>query len=337
MVSANWVTTKEGTRDLLRNVGIDLLRGVAAFGIVGCHLCVEPRTDGGHLVTALCDFNVGVFAAVAGFLMCGRRGDEGWLEYVGKRARRLLPTYFFWSAIFVLATAAFDLLYDGGCLNPRYETAVFWRAVVFWGGSSAQLWFLICLFYAQVALVGVFKACASRWFGVMWIALGGMMASVCAVNLGWFYRYPFRLAAFLMTGYGIGCCLQGRLLEVCRKYNRIVWCCAAVALLLHVVTGAVVPAFVKDWLAVGPVLLAFVGWEPQRERVVKVATVLGATSLGVYLGHPLVTRGLWAVIARMVQPPFSAWDVLGEWVLAWAFSLVVVAGARQVPGVRRLM
>ena len=98
-----------------------------------------------------------------------------------------------------------------------------------------------------------------------------------------------------------------------------------------------VPAFVKDWLAVGPILLAFVGWEVKRERVVKVAAVLGATSLGVYLLHPLVTRGLWAVVARMAQPPFSAWGVLGEWVLAWAVSLVVVAGARRVPGVRRLV
>ena len=49
----------------------DLLRGVASFGIVGCHLSLSPRTEGGALVTSLCDFNVGLFAALAGFLMSG--------------------------------------------------------------------------------------------------------------------------------------------------------------------------------------------------------------------------------------------------------------------------
>ena len=101
---------------------------------------------------ALCDFNVGLFAAVSGFLMCGSKGGDGWLEYVGKRARRLLPTYFFWSAVFILATVTFDLLLDGGRLNPKYGTWTFWGKVVFAGDASTHLWFLACLFYVQVLL-----------------------------------------------------------------------------------------------------------------------------------------------------------------------------------------
>ena len=125
----------------MRIAGIDLLRGVAAFGIVGCHLSLAPRTADGELVTALCDFNVGLFAAVAGFLMCGgKRGS--WLEYVGKRAKRLLPTYFFWSVAFIVATSAFDLLLDGGHLNPKYGTVSFWGKVIFAGDAATHLWFL---------------------------------------------------------------------------------------------------------------------------------------------------------------------------------------------------
>ena len=321
----------------MRLVGIDVLRGVAALGIVGCHLLLAPRTAGGDLVTALCDFNVGLFAAVSGFLMCGSKGEKGWLGYVGKRARRLLPTYFFWSAVFILATVTFDLLLDGGQLNPKYGTWVFWGKVVFAGDASTHLWFLACLFYVQVLLWCAFRACASRWFGVMWIVLGGLLVCVSGSSAAWFCRYPLRLAVFLVTGYGMGCCLQGGLLEACRKYNWLVWCCALAVLTLHVVAGQRVPGFVKDWLAVGPVLLAFVGWEPQRERVVKVAAVLGATSLGVYLVHPLVTRGLSVVAGRFVQPPFSAWVVLGDWVLAWGISLVAAAVMGRVPGVRRVV
>ena len=55
----------------MRIISLDLLRGIAAFGIVGCHLSLSPRSDGGALVTSLCDFNVGLFAALAGFLMSG--------------------------------------------------------------------------------------------------------------------------------------------------------------------------------------------------------------------------------------------------------------------------
>ncbi len=127
------------------------------------------------------------------------------------------------------------------------------------------------------------------------------------------------------------------MLEVCRRYNVVLWVDAAVALVTHVLAGTAVHGFVKDWLAVGPVLLAFVGLEVKRERAVRVAAFLGATSLGVYLVHPLVTRGVSVAITQMALPPFSVWVVLGEWVLAWGISLAAVAVLGWVPGVRRVV
>ena len=244
----------------MRLPGVDFLRGLAAFGIVGCHLSLAPRTAGGDLVTLLCDFNVGLFAAMAVFFMCGGCDDKGWFAYVGKRARRLLPTYFVWSAVFILTTAVFDMLWDGGCVNPRYETMSFWWRVVFLGGSATQLWFLICLFYAQTVLMGGFRVCMNKWCGMMWIVLGGVAAFACTTSSAWFNRYPLRLVAFLMTGYGVRCLLRGGTMEICRRHNIMMWYIAVGALMLHVALGRRVPGFVKDWLAVGPVLLAFVGW-----------------------------------------------------------------------------
>lgn len=52
----------------MRLIGLDFLRGIAAFGIFGCHLSLSPRTAGGGWATCLCDFNVGVFAVIAGLL-----------------------------------------------------------------------------------------------------------------------------------------------------------------------------------------------------------------------------------------------------------------------------
>ncbi len=320
----------------MRVVGIDFLRGVAASGIVGCHLCLSPRTDGGSLAIALCDFNVGLFASVAGFLMCGGY-DKGWLTYVGKRARRLLPIYCIWSVVFILATMSFDLLLDGGCLNQRYKTTSFWWRVIFLGGSATHLWFLICLFYAQVFLQGAFRISSNKWHGLLWIVLGGVATFASAMSPSWFNRYPLRLMAFMMTGYGIGCALQGGICEVCKRHNGMMWCVALAALMAHVLSGRSIHGFIKDWFAVGPVLLAFVGWEIKCERLFRVATILSTTSMGVYLVHPLVTRGLSVLVTRVVKPPYMAWIILGEWIAAWLISFAVAVVLKRMPVAKRFV
>ena len=61
----------------MRIVGLDLLRGISAFGIVGCHLLLNDRTDAGWFVTSLCDMNVAVFAALSGYVMAFEKWN-GW-------------------------------------------------------------------------------------------------------------------------------------------------------------------------------------------------------------------------------------------------------------------
>ncbi len=318
----------------MRIVGIDLLRGVAAFGIVGCHLSLAPRTECGNLVTALCDFNVAVFAAVAGFLMC--RSDKtdqiGFAAYIAKRAKRLLPTYFFWSLVFVFATVSFDLLFDGGQLNPKYGTVPFWVRVVFGGDASTHLWFLVCLFYAQVVLWRGFKGCCGMWCGVMWIALGGVAIGGSVMIGGWFGRYPLRLVAFMMTGHGLRCCLREGMVDFVNRHRASVCCLAGVALVAHVMSRGIAPGFIRDWIAVIPVLMAFVVLDARSERFVKIAAFFGASSMGVYLIHPLITRGLSVVVTRLVQPPYSAQVVLFEWMVAGGGFAIrsVFAGAHAV-------
>ena len=51
----------------MRLYGIDLLRGIAAFGIVGCHLSLSPKTAAASWLLHFCDMNVAVFAVVAGY------------------------------------------------------------------------------------------------------------------------------------------------------------------------------------------------------------------------------------------------------------------------------
>ena len=320
----------------MRYLGIDVLRGLAAFGIVGCHLSLLDRTDAGCLVTALCDFNVGLFAAVAGFLMSGVKRPRELLGYAKKRVCRLLPSYIAWSVVFLLMTIVFDLLLDGGHVNSRYYTLRFWMSVVFQGGSAAHLWFLICLFYAQVLLAWAFGVFDETKHGVLWMLLGAGLV-YASVNLGnWYGTYPIRLLAFLVTGHGIGLLIKNRL-EVLRRHLLLLFAAAAAALVLHVILRDDVPGFYRDWLFVGPVLIAFAALDFKSERIMRIATFFGATSMGVYLVHPLLTRALSVVVAKCIPAPYTATVVISEWSLAWLLSLAVASILLRIPVARRFV
>ena len=77
--------------------------------------------------------------------------------------------------------------------------------------------------------------------------------------------------------------------------------------------------------------------EVKSIRIGKIAAVLGATSMGVYLVHPLVTRGLSFLVTRQVAMPYSASVVIGEWVVAWGISMVGAVLMLRIPVMRRFV
>lgn len=320
----------------MRLISLDLLRGIAAFGIVGCHLSLSPRTEGGALVTSLCDFNVGLFAALAGFLMSGVKDWGDYVGYIKKRVVRLVPTYLFWSVVFLAFTAVFDLLLDGGRIHPRYFSGEFWVSVLLRGGSAAHLWFLVCLLYAQILMALPFGKFNREWQGALWIIIGGA-ALYGAVRIGgWYGTYPLRLFAFLMTGYGIRLLVISNIDKI-KRFPGLILAVAVTALGVHVAMRGVVAGFYKDWVAVFPVLVGVASVDVKSIRVGKIAAVLGATSMGVYLLHPLVTRGLSVVVTRQIAAPYSACVVVGEWVVAWGISMVAAVVMLRSPGLRRFV
>lgn len=58
-----------------------------------------------------------------------------------------------------------------------------------------------------------------------------------------------------------------------------------------------VVTFVRDWLVAMPILLAFVYLPLKNEKICRVSEHLGATSMGVFLIHPVITAAnlLWVV------------------------------------------
>ena len=107
--------------------------------------------------------------------------------------------------------------------------------------------------------------------------------------------------------------------------------------MLHIALRGVVPGFYRDWVAVFPVLVGVANVEVKSIRIGKIAAVLGATSMGVYLVHPLVTRGLSFWVTRQVAAPYSASVVIGEWVVAWGISMVGAVLMLRMPVIKRFV
>lgn len=142
--------------------GVTILRCIAAFFIVGCHLGLSPRTLSGGLVTWFCDMNVGLFGAISGFLLVyAFEKDESLSirKYFLKRLSRLLPVYLFWTLFYLCASAVFAVTLKDGLSFDKYLSLRFWFNVVFWGGASCHLWFIVTLFYAQILLAVGYAEC----------------------------------------------------------------------------------------------------------------------------------------------------------------------------------
>ena len=114
----------------------------------------------------------------------------------------------------------------------------------------------------------------------------------------------------------------------------IAWGLAVAFLVAHVAMMDRVHGHIRDWLAVGPVLLAFVGMRVDNGIAAKAVAVLGATSMGVYLIHPLATRALSVAVGHLVQPPYPASAVLFVWMTAWCVSFAAAVVLRRVAVMR---
>ncbi len=322
---------------MTRNWALELLRGIAAFGIVGCHLSLSPTTDGAKALNLFCDMNVCLFALISGWCLAEselRRSTNGetFMSYVLRRAKRLLPVYTFWSVAFLLLGLLFDIFVQHQ-INPKLQTGRFYLEVLFMGNASTHLWFLICLFYAQVILKLIICMARLRngWF---WL-VAGFLIMIWASQGGnnWLARYPVRLFAALISGYG----LRGVQKESVRSV-KFLWICPLVLVvcIMHWLTHGTVPVFIAD-LVTGLVILQCAIWVRLPERLSRAAEFSGQTSFGVFLVHPAFAAGIGVAVQRLFAGPFGVDIFLFYWVMTWLASIAMVLILQRIPWTRILV
>ena len=135
-----------------RYYGFDLLKGISAFLIVGCHLKIKT-TDA--ISTHLCFNEVGValFAAISGFFLALSLEKETPKTVIWKRVSRLLPIHLFATIFYLAALSLFCYFLHSPSdyldrMSLRFIVKSFLR-----GSAEVHLWFLPSLLYSSIAVV----------------------------------------------------------------------------------------------------------------------------------------------------------------------------------------
>lgn len=323
-----------------RHLGLELLRGIAAFGIVGCHLALLPMTKAAWMLRALCDMNVCLFAAISGWLFADgllKQGQtslrKGFWPYVKRRAQRLLPTYFTWSAIYIAFGIVFDMM-TRHQLNPKLFRDGFWLGVLLKGNASTHLWFIICLFYAQVIFKAIISTTVGRkTSGLIWMATG-LLTIVCVAESGtWYGDYFIRLFGSMISGYGLRNLMANQ--HVGQVCNGLPAAVAAAGIVFHYAFAGMLPTFVRDWMLAMTLLFASLHMSIP-ESCKRIAMVLGRTSMGVFLIHPLVAAAFGLVFRRFFHSPFGCAPIAADWICVWLASFAMTTLITRIPWLSRL-
>lgn len=307
--------------------GLSMLRGVAAFFIVGCHLALAPRTAGSELILHFCNMFVGVFGAISGFLLANSlEKNDGTLHFLlGKRATRLLRPYIVWSVLYVGASY---------CIGANAgSTARFlgWRLfdIVLRGGAACHLWYLISLLYISVILISVWQSL--RRVRLLWVLLpfGFLCIFITTLDRSHFFLYELRLAGFVLIGAGLK--------NLCHYFETVSWrillFIVCVAFLFHVGANGIHP-FIKDAIVVVPLLLLCAKeWIPQMP----VFITLDKISFGVFLVHPLITAAIAILVRKHFNVPFTAEVTLVVWVCAYCLAALSTIVLQRFAVTRRFV
>ncbi len=191
-----------------RLVGVDWLRGISAYGIVGCHLALPNMTQGALRLASFMDLFVGVFAMLAGFFFlqsCEK--FDSWGSYIKQRAVRLLIPYLFWSLAYIGIDLMMDLLLHKPQLSFQPFDAYYWFRVICRGDAAASLWFLIALFYAQFLgypCARLIKRVSKPFITASFLlGVGFLMLAYIVPRGDWYSFYLLRLFAFFGMGIAI--------------------------------------------------------------------------------------------------------------------------------------
>ena len=171
-----------------RDTAIDVARGIAALLMIIGHLRLNNGLD-----QFIYSFHMPLFFMISGMTA---HEEQNYISYVEKRIRRILVPYIVFSLIFT---------------NNGYQNWVYClygsRESILAAGSLSPLWFLPCLFLADIFFQLVLKWCKGSQMmipvSIILAATGILLLRYLPLNLGYPFSLNVALTAipFLLIGY----------------------------------------------------------------------------------------------------------------------------------------
>ena len=317
----------------LKRIGaIDVLRGLAAFFIIGNHLCLSPAQETARGLLHYCNMFVGIFAAVSGyFLALSFKANPCSYEVWAKRAKRILLPYFLWTIVYLGASQLFGIIAGDGLRLDRLMDPYYLFTAIFFGNSSAHLWFLSGLFYAVTVFCIVchyFPVLAIK--SLPWWIVSGVLLACSIMTDGRYSLYEARLFAFFAMGYAFAVGKK----DVSGRRPCFLLILLALALTGHFFLDEI-HQFVRDYIVAVLVLALVTHDAPLLRCSNRVTKALGEYSMGIYLVHPLFCAGLGVVAKKVFVQPYGPVAILLDWLVVFALSIVLVWVLRKIPYVGR--
>ena len=276
-------------------------------------------------MTHFCDANVGLFAAISGFLFADTirlRTSETWGDLVIRRTQRLLPIYLVWSVVYLGIRLFSTASIQSGDIARNINTPYFWGKFIFAGGGACHLWFLIDLLYVQILLTLTWRFLPRFFNNSLAIGAISILALVfSSMSSGDFFYYFMRMFSFVllgilvyrMTSYRTNCFAPGH------PMRMLLIGIIVMAMIVHVTANAYLPRFVRDYLLIFPLL--YLAVTSPKIGVNKAVGFFSKTSMGVFLLHPLFAVGCAQLVTHFVSPPYSVGIIMLDWILVYLLAL----------------
>ncbi|MEA5581250.1 acyltransferase [Nodularia harveyana UHCC-0300] len=135
-------------------LGIDIFRGIAAYGVVLIHGLGDMSRDENSLIVTnfFLAFCVPFFLATSLYLSRKSLLSQDRKTYIINRTKRIIIPYFAWSLIYFLARLLGSLIGNKDSFNKLIADPI---NLIFFGSSSLQLYFLPMLFCGVLAAIPI--------------------------------------------------------------------------------------------------------------------------------------------------------------------------------------
>lgn len=307
----------------MRFQGLVLLKCIAAFGIVGCHLFLAPMTRAAESLLHFCDLGVALFGAMSGFFLAmsyEQKAGASLRSLIAHKVKRIFPSYFAWTAVFLIASPTFNYIVRHKAIDPRYSEVGYWVPALFFGGSSTHLWYLAWLFWWSITLYILWKGHRVFQSPVVLISLSCISLYICVFVGGSYCDYGLRLFVFM----ALGAALYSMRSIWPKVPFLLIFSAIGVVLFAHVVLP--VHAYVRDFMATVVIIPLFARIALGDYNLI---SVVGGLSFGVYLIHPLITMIFSTLCLKYIGSPTSSFVLILDWVLVSAVSGSIVFAMKR--------